>query len=878
MASSIDRVAASRLIASHRSLISDLVAANNEYQSLRSEVKQASDALATQEVLQVLKGVSIDEINREKKGFRVKTLREHGYHTIADIATASVHTLASIHGISEDSAYEIRRTVNAIIEASRQGVKIKLSEDNKSKVATRVIVAVSKLRKKEQHYRECSSLLKNAQTNIENALIDLSPATSGLRWLFTSKKKKEKALVAFEMLTALQNGAYGQNARANLDKIRAFEHTTSIGAWRDFSENSIRFFNTLEDVNPGILGNDDTLYGLPEDLAREIQEQEFFPEGLLCELRRYQEWGVKYVLHQENVLLGDEMGLGKTIQAIATMVSLKNTGATHFMVVCPASVLTNWCREIRKMSRLTVTKIHGYSRYSALDSWIKTGGVAVTTYETTGHINFEDGFKFSLLVVDEAHYIKNPEAQRTIFVKHISTFSERLLFMTGTALENKVDEMISLIKMLQPAVATSVRGMEALASAPLFRKKVAPVYYRRKREDVLTELPELIESREWCNLMPEEESVYEEAILNKNYAQARRVSWSVSDMRHSSKAIRMMELIKEAESEGRKVIVFSFFLDTIRKVRELLGDRCYGPINGSVSPQRRQEIIDEFDKAPPGSVLAAQIQAGGTGLNIQSASVVIICEPQFKPSIENQAISRAYRMGQTRNVLVYRLLCDETVDERITELLETKQEIFDAFADQSEAARESLGLDEKSFGNIIQNEIDRINAKRGNTSPQSPEHKAVVEEGSIVESATEEGSIPELTSEVAEETTRMGKKRSAEIEETTDIESETKILLPQNPYYTWLLQKASKEFLGDIISSYEIIQKFAYQNKLIEQPLFETTDIECIRKIQGQISIRKEFAKLDGNTRYYCGLAMRYYVLYLSELEVLEAEANNKYI
>ena len=195
MASAIDRVAASRLIASHRSLISDLVAANNEYQSLRSEVKQASDALATQEVLQVLKGVSIDEINREKKGFRVKTLREHGYHTIADIATASVHTLASIHGISEDSAYEIRRTVNAIIEASRQGVKIKLSEDNKSKVATRVIVAVSKLRKKEQHYRECSSLLKNAQANIENAIIDLSPATSGLRWLFTSKKKKSYRLI-----------------------------------------------------------------------------------------------------------------------------------------------------------------------------------------------------------------------------------------------------------------------------------------------------------------------------------------------------------------------------------------------------------------------------------------------------------------------------------------------------------------------------------------------------------------------------------------------------------------------------------------------------------------------------------------------------------
>ena len=408
MASSIDRVAASRLIASHRSLISDLVAANNEYQSLRSEVKQASDALATQEVLQVLKGVSIDEINREKKGFRVKTLREHGYHTIADIATTSVHTLASIHGISEDSAYEIRRTVNAIIEASRQGVKIKLSEDNKSKVATRVIVAVSKLRKKEQHYRECSSLLKNAQTNIENALIDLSPATSGLRWLFTSKKKKEKALVAFEMLTALQSGAYGQNARANLDKIRALEHTTSIGAWRDFSENSIRFFNTLEDVNPGILGNDDTLYGLPEDLAREIQEQEFFPEGLLCELRRYQEWGVKYVLHQEKVLLGDEMGLGKTLQVIATLGLLKERKPNaHFLVVCPISLLENWRREISKFYPSLSVNIHYGSRRTGNYKELMRYDVNIMPYScAVSDSGLLTMIHWDMLVLDEAQNIK----------------------------------------------------------------------------------------------------------------------------------------------------------------------------------------------------------------------------------------------------------------------------------------------------------------------------------------------------------------------------------------------------------------------------------------------------------------------------------------
>lgn len=173
----------------------------------------------------------------------------------------------------------------------------------------------------------------------------------------------------------------------------------------------------------------------------------------------------------------------------------------------------------------------------------------------------------------------------------------------------------------------------------------------------------------------------------------------------------MLELIEDAKSDGRKIIVFSFFLNTISRVRELLGKACTPPIKGSVSPQRRQEIIDQFNAAPAGTVLPAQIQAGGTGLNIQAASVVILCEPQFKPSIENQAISRAYRLGQARNVLVYRLLCEDTIDERICELLEQKQAVFDAFADESVAANESLELDEATVGTLIQQEIDRINAK-----------------------------------------------------------------------------------------------------------------------------------------------------------------------
>lgn len=704
---------AKRLIDEHRELKTKLSKAEAYSDHCKASISKASEALVAQEVLNVLKDIPIEEINRDKRGFRIKALRDYGYNSIADISTASVYTIASVHGISEDTAYSIKKVVDDIVSKARQGVKIRLSVDNKNVKATELVSAISRYKRGKPYTETCRQILNSKSKQIDYALEDLAPAKSSFNWFFTSSANKQKAIEAYNTLGRLLESEYSKEAQSALESLDAVNRSTGTEDWQNFSENSISFFNVLEDVNPGILGTDDAMYGLPEELAREIQEECFFPEGLLCELRRYQEWGVKYTLHQSRVLLGDEMGLGKTIQAIAAMVSLRNTGATHFVVVCPASVITNWCREIRKMSLLSVTKIHGAGRASAFKAWLKSGGVAVTTYETTSHFKMDNNFKFTLLVVDEAHYIKNPEARRTVNVKNISNHAERLLFMTGTALENKVDEMISLIQILQPSIASQVAGMAFMASAPQFREKVAPVYYRRKREDVLTELPELIESKEWCTMLTEEEQVYEQAILSKRYADARRVSWNVDDLQNSSKAKRLLEIIEEAEDDGRKVIVFSFFLDTIRKITELLGNKCLNPINGSVTPQRRQEIIDEFDISPAGTVLAAQIQSGGTGLNIQSASVVILCEPQFKPSIENQAISRAYRMGQARNVLVYRLLCENTVDEKITSLLESKQAIFDAFADKSVAAKESLELDDKKFGDIIKEEIERINAKHG---------------------------------------------------------------------------------------------------------------------------------------------------------------------
>ena len=701
------------LLNKHSRRLQELAGASDIQQQYLEKVKTASDNLAMQEVMGILRGVPVEELTKQKKGLKIKLLLDFGYRTVADVYSSTPYRLASIRGISEDAAYTIIKIAKDFAQKTFKEIHIKLSSDKKSKQSTELVKSIYLYKCSSPLVASCNRYISEYKEQIDDLCELVKPGKSALRWLFTTKSTKERVNNAYQKLNEIWQGDYGVQTKSLINELANINSRTATDAWADFVSQSPAYFSILEDVNPGLLGNSDAVYGLPEELAKEIQDQCFFPDGLLCSLRRYQEWGVKYILHQERVLLGDEMGLGKTIQAIATMVSLKNTGATHFVVVCPASVLTNWCREIVKHSKLSVIKIHGNLRLSTLNDWVKHGGVAVTTYETIKHFNIEENFKYSLTVVDEAHYIKNPEAQRTKNTIALCKHSERLLFMTGTALENNVDEMITLIRFLQPKVAEKISRIAFMSAAPQFREKVASVYYRRKRDDVLTELPELIESKEWCTLSREEENIYERSLMSGHYMQARRVSWNVDDLNNSSKARRLLEIIKEAESEGRKILVFSYFLETIRKIYDYLGDRCLNPINGSVSPQRRQEIIDEFNQADAGTVLVSQIQSGGTGLNIQSASVVIICEPQLKPSIENQAISRSYRMGQARNVLVYRLLCENSIDEKITDLLEKKQAIFDAFADKSVAAEKSLDIDDKTFGDIIAKEIERINEKNG---------------------------------------------------------------------------------------------------------------------------------------------------------------------
>lgn len=677
---------------------------------LKSAVINAVDIAVDKECIETLKTIPVEEINSDKSGIRTGVLKDNGIKTVYDIIKTEIWKIASIYGIGDNMAARCKTIANRIAGDIKKNKKIRITSDDRTNEHTQLVMSVSSYLKCGKLIEQCRELKEKIPKDTDADIKRMKRSTNGLKWFFVPEQKKLEAIDSYNRLLGKMAGI---DAAPLYTELRDIGKVSSEEAWDDFSVNSVSFFNTLEKIVPEHFSSGSDGYGLSTEILEAVENTELNLEGLKCTLRGYQVWGVKYILRQKKVLLGDEMGLGKTIQALAAIISLKNSGENHFLVICPASVIINWCREIESKSDLKVFKIHGNFKDESLKSWKNEGGVAVTNYESLpGLLELEDYFRISMVVVDEAHYVKNPSAKRSRNVMDICDHTDRILFMTGTPIENNVSEMVRLLECLQPDVAAKAQGVSTSAYADHFKERISPVYYRRKREDVLAELPELIQMQEWCDMTREDEAQYIRDVIGGNFMDMRRVSFRNSDyLNTSSKVMRLKEIADLACGDGRKILVFSFFLDTLEKVSKIFGPLCLGVINGSVPPAKRQEIIDRFDSAPPGSVLAAQIQSGGTGLNIQTASVVVICEPQYKPSVENQAISRAYRMGQTRNVLVHRLLCTNTVEERIMQILWEKQEEFNTFADESSAARQDMEIDSNTINSIMEEEIRRIREK-----------------------------------------------------------------------------------------------------------------------------------------------------------------------
>ena len=362
--------------------------------------------------------------------------------------------------------------------------------------------------------------------------------------------------------------------------------------------------------------------------------------------------------------------------------------------------MTNWVREVSSKSKLAAHRLHGPDRGAAAEYWRRKGGVAITTFDSLNwlHQNVSGLADLACVVIDEAHYIKNPDAIRTRNSRRLLDSCDRAILLTGTPLENRIEEFRNLVGYLRPDLV-----VDATEIAPRrFRRQVAPAYLRRNQEDVLTELPELVEVEEWLPLTGADAAAYRDAVSAGNFMAMRQAAMVGGDK--SAKVARLVEIVEEAEDNGRRVVVFSYFRDVLDQVAAALPGRVFGPLTGSVAPIKRQEMV-----------LVAQIVAGGVGLNIQSASVVVICEPQLKPTMEWQAVARARRMGQLESVQVHRLLSEEGVDQRIREILARKAELFAEFArisETAESAPEAFDVSEAELAReIIAEERERLFAE-----------------------------------------------------------------------------------------------------------------------------------------------------------------------
>ncbi len=655
----------------------------------------------------LLENISVDEFTKSKKGVRVAALKENSIENMAQLNLMTFKQLCDLPGIGEDNAENIQEIVKEFYKSARVGIKIRFDLDRLSEKEFEIIKGIF-IKDRLISVIKKSTEIYNEHIDEVNTLAEkLSPCKNSFVWFFASKRKKETAQKADEYINNILEGPVCIYYKYLLKKYNKLYNIEKNDLLEDFKVNSASYYAYLSKIHPEI-GRDDS-HNLSDDLLDRINSFPLDVSLMKATLRTYQEFGVKYSLYGKKTLLGDEMGLGKTFQAMAAFAHLKANGSDKFLVVCPLSVLVNWVREIEKHSYLRAMKIHR-DWESELQDWLTNGGVAITTYETISKFKLPEGFKINLLVSDEAHYIKNKETKRAKAFEKLRVISDKILLMTGTPIENDVDEMCYLIGCLNTPVAEKIENMKHLSMSQDFKKAIAEVYLRRTRDAVLTELPDLIESEEWCDINTQEEEMYKLSLMESNFMAMRQISWNVNDIKHSNKALRLLEIIKEARNENRKILVFSFFRNTLKKLQNMLKEDCLETITGDISVERRQEIIDEFTECKGFKILLSQVIAGGTGLNIQAASIVVFCEPQIKPSIENQAISRAYRMGQTRNVLVYRLLSEAGIDKRMAEILYEKQNIFNAFADESKIGEESLehAINSAWINELIQEEKEKI--------------------------------------------------------------------------------------------------------------------------------------------------------------------------
>ncbi len=662
----------------------------------RERVRAAFGDSREEKVLAHLDGVDVAalrDVTRER--LRLGTLTDAGVAMVGEVARRGRRGLERVPGVGPQTATHLLAAAEQVARAVRESLRFRIDLTPTDPVATALVQALHTLDQAEAAVARHGDQARRAVAEHARAHDDARVAASGVRRFFAWGERRRRAFAAVATLAALGDDARTTGLAEDAHRVVALlaEPGRPYDVWEDFRRRSAAYYALLDGVAPTGRDLAATEGHLPAELVERVQSQALDETLLHVSLRGYQAFGARFALAQGRVVLGDEMGLGKTVQAIAVIAHLVARGATHAVVVCPASVLTGWVRELRAHSALAVHALHGASREEEEAAWRTRGGVAVTTFaglRAAGPESFTVAGP-AVVVVDEAHYVKNPAAKRSLAVAALVAGTPHALLLTGTPMENRVEEFRTLVGYLRPALAADLDAAAGAAGPEAFRRAVAPVYLRRNAEDVLEELPELVQVDEWEELGPVDGAAYGAAVADGAFMAMRRAAFAVDHPEDSAKVRRLVEIVAEATQNGRKVVVFSYFRDVVDLVARALGDLALGPLTGSVPAGARQDVVDDFTASPVPRALVSQIDVGGVGLNLQAASVVILCEPQTKPTTEAQAVARAHRMGQVETVQVHRLLTVDSVDEHLVRILGTKSRLFDAYARRSALAEEVAG-------------------------------------------------------------------------------------------------------------------------------------------------------------------------------------------
>ncbi len=457
-------------------------------------------------------------------------------------------------------------------------------------------------------------------------------------------------------------------------------------------------------------------------------------------LRPYQKLGVAWLAHLHRSELGgilaDEMGLGKTLQALALVaaLSIENqkpkienpTSASPTLIIAPASLVENWRREaLRFTPQLRTFVHHGSSRLNtAADA--TAHDLVITSYGTLANDRaiFAQN-RWLTVIADEAQHIKNRRTRNAKALRALDATSRFLL--TGTPLENSLDDLRSLFEFLLPGflkpVPPGTRGDDRRWHDDRLRAQTAPYILRRTKVSVAPELPPKIEQVVYCDLTSQQSALYrrtqedseralfdleasgasENALRLATLTQLLRLRQTCCDPRllqaeavpeWSAKLAAFRELLDEILDEGHRVLVFSQFTSLLALLRAELDATAtpYAYLDGAMTPKARQAAVDAFQNDDSIPVFFLSLKAGGTGLNLTGADTVIHFDPWWNPAVEAQATDRAHRIGQDKVVTSYKLICSNTVEEKVLGLQETKRALLADVFEASDAAAAKLEL------------------------------------------------------------------------------------------------------------------------------------------------------------------------------------------